>query len=133
MKDLEMNWSRLDNSLKEKVLSILVDNIFVSGNYDFKNELLKKLNISNNQANQSNNNTPIIQANQSNTNNTNNTNNTQMNEGVKNTNTISKETFGEETKKGTNIFLIILILILLLVFYYFFVLKKKKVNLPYQI
>jgi hypothetical protein len=129
MKDLEMNWSKLDNSLKEKVLSILVDNIFVSGNYDFKNELLKKLNIQNNNTNNNQNNTnnntpPITQANQSN-------NNPQMNEDIKN-NTVSKETFGEETKKGINIVLIILIIILLLLVYYFFVIKKTKIGLPYK-
>uniref|UniRef100_A0A6C0I9T7 Uncharacterized protein n=1 Tax=viral metagenome TaxID=1070528 RepID=A0A6C0I9T7_9ZZZZ len=45
MKDLEMNWSKLDNDLKDKVLKIMVDYIFKSGDYNFKNELLKKLEI----------------------------------------------------------------------------------------
>jgi hypothetical protein len=44
MKDLEMNWSKLDAGLKDKVLSILVDNIFTQ-NYDFRSALMAKLNI----------------------------------------------------------------------------------------
>lgn len=43
MKDLEMNWTKLDPSLKNKVLDIMVDYIFVSGNYDFKKAFLAKL------------------------------------------------------------------------------------------
>jgi hypothetical protein len=46
MKDLEMNWSKLDSSLKDKVLNIMVDNIF-SNNFDFRNALLAKLNVPN--------------------------------------------------------------------------------------
>ena len=42
MKDLEMNWSKLTPSLKDKVLSIIVDGIFPN-NYDFKNSFLSKL------------------------------------------------------------------------------------------
>jgi hypothetical protein len=44
MKDLEMNWSKLNTELKDKVMNILVDGIF-SNNYDFKSALLSKLNI----------------------------------------------------------------------------------------
>ena len=46
MKDLEINWSKLDTDTKSKVLDILVDGI-LSNNYDFKSELLAKLEISN--------------------------------------------------------------------------------------
>ena len=45
MKDLEMNWTKLTPELKDKVLDIMVDGIFKTGNYDFKNRLLQKLNI----------------------------------------------------------------------------------------
>lgn len=45
MKDLEMNWTKLDTSLKNKVLDIMVDYILVSGNFDFKKSLLSKLGI----------------------------------------------------------------------------------------
>ena len=45
MKELEMNWTKLSPELKDNVLDILVDNILVSDNYDFKNRLLSKLNI----------------------------------------------------------------------------------------
>ena len=43
MKDLEMNWTKIDKDLKSKVLDIMV--IILSDNYDFKNDLLKKLNV----------------------------------------------------------------------------------------
>lgn len=42
MKELEMNWSKLTPSLKDKVLSIMVDGIFPN-NYDFKNSFLSKM------------------------------------------------------------------------------------------
>ena len=45
MKDLEINWTKLDTSLKNKVLDIMVDYILVSGNFDFKKSLLSKLGI----------------------------------------------------------------------------------------
>ena len=45
LKELEMNWSKLTPPLKNNVLDILVDNILVSNGYDFKNNLLAKLNI----------------------------------------------------------------------------------------
>ena len=48
MKDLEMNWTKLDTSLKNKVLDIMVDYILVSGNFDFKKSLLSKLGITEN-------------------------------------------------------------------------------------
>lgn len=47
MKDLEMNWTKLTPELKDKVLNIMVDDIFKSGNYDFKQKLSEKLNIEN--------------------------------------------------------------------------------------
>jgi ABC-type transport system involved in multi-copper enzyme maturation permease subunit len=47
MKDLEMNWTKLTPELKDKVLNIMVDSIFNNpkSDYDFKSNLLKKLNI----------------------------------------------------------------------------------------
>jgi hypothetical protein len=45
MKDLEMNWTKLDNNMKNKVLDIMVDYIFASGNFDFKKNLLAKMGI----------------------------------------------------------------------------------------
>lgn len=45
LKELEMNWSKLTPELKNNVMDILVDHILPE-NYDFKNELLKRLNIS---------------------------------------------------------------------------------------
>ena len=45
MKDLEMNWTKLDQNLKNKVMDIMVDYIFVSGNFEFKKAFLAKLGI----------------------------------------------------------------------------------------
>lgn len=45
LKDLEMNWTKLTPELKDKVMNIMVDYIFKSGDYDFKNALLKKMEI----------------------------------------------------------------------------------------
>jgi len=45
MKDLEMNWTKLDAGMKDQVLNIMVDDIFASGNYDFKNSFLAKLGV----------------------------------------------------------------------------------------
>ena len=45
MKDLEMNWSKLNPQLKDKALDIMVDGIFTKDNYDFKRKLLAKLGI----------------------------------------------------------------------------------------
>ena len=42
-----MNWSKLTPELKDNVLDILVDNILVSDNYDFRERLLAKLKINN--------------------------------------------------------------------------------------
>ena len=42
MKDLEMNWTKLDNSLKKNVLDILVDGI-LNEESSFKTDLLTKL------------------------------------------------------------------------------------------
>ena len=42
MKDLEMNWTKLDSDLKSKVLDILVDGI-LSKDSSFKTDLLTKL------------------------------------------------------------------------------------------
>ena len=47
MKELEMNWSKLTDDLKDKVLDIMVDGIFTGGNYDFKTKFLAKLGVSN--------------------------------------------------------------------------------------
>lgn len=46
MKDLEMNWTKLDTRMKDQVMNIMVDDILTSGNYDFKNSLMTKLGIS---------------------------------------------------------------------------------------
>jgi hypothetical protein len=45
MKELQMNWSKMDNQLKDNVMDILVDGILTGDNYDFKNKLTSKLNI----------------------------------------------------------------------------------------
>ena len=45
MKDLEMNWTKIDPSLKGKVLDIMVDGI-LSKNSNFKQDLLTKLGAS---------------------------------------------------------------------------------------
>jgi len=45
MKDLQMNWTKLSPDLKDNVLNIMVDDIFASGDYDFKNRLLAKLGV----------------------------------------------------------------------------------------
>ncbi len=47
MKELEMNWSKLTPELKDNVLDILVDNILVGDNYNFRDRLLAKLKINN--------------------------------------------------------------------------------------
>jgi hypothetical protein len=44
MKDLEMNWTKLTPDLKDKVLDIMVV-ILNENNYDFKNSLLNKLGV----------------------------------------------------------------------------------------
>jgi hypothetical protein len=46
MKDLEMNWTKIDPEMKPKVLDIMVDGI-LSKNTSFKNDLLMKLNEKN--------------------------------------------------------------------------------------
>jgi hypothetical protein len=38
-----MNWSKLTPELKDNVMDIMVDNILVTGDYDFKNRLLSKI------------------------------------------------------------------------------------------
>ena len=138
MKDLEMNWTKLDSSLKGKVLDILVDNILVSGNYDFKNELLKKLKINqpvpqpvykggyNQVPSQTE---PPVQ------------NQAQSPDQAKSpdqappqkevlTNKPSKETFGE-SKKGFNKWYLLLILLIVPVIFYFVMNKNKKMKIPY--
>jgi hypothetical protein len=45
MKELEMNWSKLTPALKDNVMDIMVDNILVTGDYDFKNRLLSKIGV----------------------------------------------------------------------------------------
>ena len=44
MKDLEMNWTKLDSDLKSKVLDILVDGI-LSKDSSFKTDLLTKIHL----------------------------------------------------------------------------------------
>jgi hypothetical protein len=45
MKDLELNWHKLDNNLKIKVMDIMVDYIFAKpgDNFDFKNRFMAKM------------------------------------------------------------------------------------------
>ena len=46
MKDLQMNWTKLTPELKDKVLDIMVDDIFLGDpNYDFKTRFLAKLGV----------------------------------------------------------------------------------------
>jgi len=46
MKDLQMNWTKLTPELKDKVLNIMVDDIFLGdANYDFKTRFLAKLGV----------------------------------------------------------------------------------------
>jgi hypothetical protein len=45
MKDLEMNWTKIDPELKPKVLDIMVDGILAK-NSSFKSDLLNKLGVS---------------------------------------------------------------------------------------
>jgi hypothetical protein len=46
MKDLQMNWTKLTPELKDKVLDIMVDDIFLGdANYDFKTRFLAKLGV----------------------------------------------------------------------------------------
>jgi len=46
MKDLQMNWTKLTPELKDKVLNIMVDDIFLGdANYDFKTQFLAKLGV----------------------------------------------------------------------------------------
>ena len=45
MKDLQMNWTKLTPELKDKVLDIMVDGIFVGNDFDFKNRFIAKLGI----------------------------------------------------------------------------------------
>jgi hypothetical protein len=133
MKDLEMNWTKLDASLKGKVLDILVDNILVSGNYDFKNELLKKLNV--NQPvpqpgykgyNQVPSQTQPPLQNQAEP-----QNQTPPKKEVLTSKPSTKETFGE-TKKGFNKwYLLLLILLIVPVIFYFIQSKNRKLKIPY--
>lgn len=62
MKDLEMNWTKLTPELKDKVLNIMVDSIFNNpkSDYDFKSNLLKKLNIPVNNPPSTFKNTPVL-------------------------------------------------------------------------
>jgi hypothetical protein len=46
MKELQMNWTKLTPELKDKVLNIMVDDIYMSDkNYDFKNQFLSKMGV----------------------------------------------------------------------------------------
>jgi len=53
MKELEMNWSKLPPRLKDKVMDIMVDNILMTSDYDFKERLLSKLGMPSNNTNYS--------------------------------------------------------------------------------
>ena len=89
MKDLEMNWTKLDSSLKDKVLNIMVDNILnnPNSNYDFKNRLLNKL--GNNDSTNTNTNTNTSTDNNSSTSNFRNTSS-------------NKSKFGTKSKFGSS-------------------------------
>ena len=58
MKELEMNWSKLTPELKDKVLDIMVDNILPE-NYDFKNSLLTKMGVQQQQSSSGPSNVPF--------------------------------------------------------------------------
>lgn len=46
MKDLQMNWTKLTPEMKDKVLDIMVDDIFLGdANYDFRTRFLAKLGV----------------------------------------------------------------------------------------
>ncbi len=46
MKELEMNWSRLDSKLKDSVMDIMVDGILTKdSDYDFKKRFIQKMGI----------------------------------------------------------------------------------------
>jgi hypothetical protein len=46
MKELQMNWTKLTPELKDKVLNIMVDDIYMSDkNYDFKNQFVAKMGV----------------------------------------------------------------------------------------
>ena len=45
MKELEMNWSKMPSGLKDNVMDIMVDNILLTCDYDFKNRFLSKLGL----------------------------------------------------------------------------------------
>jgi len=50
MKDLEMNWTKIDPELKDKVLQYMVDGIFTKDkSYDFKKRFLAKLGVTDTQ------------------------------------------------------------------------------------
>jgi len=48
-----MNWSKLTPELKDNIMDIMVDNILVTGDYDFKNRLLSKMGVPLNNGSQS--------------------------------------------------------------------------------
>lgn len=112
MKDLEMNWNKLDNNLKDKVLDIMVDDIFNnSDSFDFKNRLLKKLEINiniNNDLSTTKKNNPNFKS------------NVGMNNDLptsKFTETSSKESFGNSGKNNVFIYLISFVLLFLIIFF----------------
>jgi hypothetical protein len=98
MKELQMNWSKLDVGLKDKVLDIMVDGIFTDSDFDFKNRFLQKLGVDTNKVQQ-----PRVVSTKG--------------------PTFSKSTFGSNSQNyvffGVGLLLLVIVL---------FLLNKKKVN-----
>jgi hypothetical protein len=156
MKDLEINWTKLDPPLKDKVMNILVDNILTGGNYDFRNALLNKLNIQGNNSpvgsgigssnsspqvgstGRSNSSSPQVGrtstfANQENIPNPSN-NSTFTSTSTSGSSTLGKESFGSSNNTNLTSILIIvgvLIVVGLILFFLDSSFKNKKVNYPF--
>lgn len=149
MKDLEINWSNLDDGTKSKILDVLVDGIMFNNkaNIDFKMDLLNKLNIKNKdiintikQMNDKSETTPVYTTDNKDTTNNKGSNIIEGNVKVKlsdQTGTIDegnskiiKESFGKSSNKN-KIYLYIIgtVIILFILFFVFdnvFKLKLKK-------
>ena len=98
MKELQMNWSKLDVDLKDKVLDIMVDGIFTkNSDFDFKNRFLQKLGVNTTQQQ------PAVISNKA--------------------PAFSKSSFGSNSQNYVFVGVGLLLLVLVL-----FLLSKKKVN-----
>jgi hypothetical protein len=108
MKDLEMNWTKLDSTRQELVMDILVDGILVNNNSEFRKKFLQKLNIQENSS-------PNVVSNVFNNNNNNNNNNMDPNAVISSNNIgdQSKSSFGK-TNSSKFVFIILCVFILLI-------------------